>query len=68
MKAQIFKTNSGYEVLTSDKRLFQIIDFGTSLKAQFAGQVSKSWQSTGKLMYGAIPNRIKSIFFQIQKQ
>jgi hypothetical protein len=68
MKAQIYKTNNGYEVLTSDRRLYLIDTTQTKLFKLLIGQVGSSWQSTGKLIYGAIPNRIKTIFFQIQKQ
>jgi len=66
MKAQIYKTNSGYDVLTSSGKLYQIKTEGAKLHTTFCGIVGANFQPISAKVK-AIPNHIKTLFFNLQK-
>ena len=59
---QLFKTKDGYEIVKHSRDVYAII--GKHVK--YVGKVSSSYQSSGRLLK-TIPNEIKSIFFNIQR-
>ena len=59
---QLFKTKDGYEIVKHSRDVYAII----GKRVKYIGKVSASYQSTGRLLK-TIPNEIKSIFFNIQR-
>ena len=59
---KLFKTKDGYEIVKHSRDVYAII--GKHVK--YVGKVSANYQSTGRLLR-KIPNEIKSIFFNIQR-
>jgi hypothetical protein len=59
---RLFKTKDGYEIVKHSRDVYAII--GKNVK--YIGKVSANYQSTGRLLR-TIPNEIKSIFFNIQR-
>lgn len=59
---QLFKTKDGYEIVKHSRDVYAII--GKSVK--YVGKVSASYKSRGRLLK-SIPNEIKTIFFNIQR-
>ena len=66
MKAQIYKTNSGYDVLTSSGKLYQIQTGGAKPNTTFCGIVGANFQPIGQRVK-QIPTHIKILFFNLQK-
>ena len=59
---KLFKTKDGYEVVKHSRDVYAII----GKRVKYIGKVSPTYQSTGRLLK-TIPNEIKSIFFNIQR-
>lgn len=59
---QLFKTKDGYEIVKHSRDVYAII--GKHVK--YVGKVSANYKSTGRLLR-TIPNEIKTIFFNIQR-
>ena len=59
---RLFKTKDGYEIVKHSRDVYAII--GKNVK--YIGKVSANYKSTGRLLR-TIPNEIKSIFFNIQR-
>jgi hypothetical protein len=59
---QLFKTKDGYEIVKHSRDVYAII--GKNVK--YVGKVSATYQSSGRLLK-TIPNEIKTIFFNIQR-
>ena len=59
---RLFKTKDGYEVVKHSRDVYAII----GKRVKYIGRVSANYQSTGRLLR-KIPNEIKSIFFNIQR-
>jgi hypothetical protein len=62
MKAKIYRTKTGFDIVNSSGILFTV----TSGKVKRVGQVSERWVSPGKLCKG-IPRDVSKIFFELQK-
>jgi len=63
MKAQVFKTSVGFDIINSKGELFTV----TGNQAQKKGTVGEKFKPSGKLLK-KIPNHLKDIFFNLQKQ
>lgn len=61
MQARIYKVKQGYNIVTSDGRLYS---YTTRIK--YIGKVGENWHPSGKLLSN-IPDHIKTIFFQLQQ-
>lgn len=59
---KLFKTKDGYEVVKYSRDIYAI----TGKRVKYIGKVSPSYRSSGRLLKN-IPNEIKSIFFNIQR-
>jgi len=59
---RLFKTKDGYEVVKHSRDVYAIV--GKNVK--YIGKVSPNYKSSGRLLK-QIPNEIKSIFFNIQR-
>lgn len=59
---QLFKTKDGYEIIKHSRDVYAI----TGKHVKYVGKVSSSYQSSGRLLK-TIPNEIKTIFFNIQR-
>jgi hypothetical protein len=59
---QLFKTKDGYEIVKHSRDVYAII----GKRVKYIGKASANYQSTGRLLK-TIPNEIKSIFFNIQR-
>ena len=59
---KLFKTKDGYEVVKHSRDVYAI----TGKRVKYIGKVSSSYRSSGRLLKN-IPNEIKSIFFNIQR-
>jgi hypothetical protein len=59
---RLFKTKDGYEVVKHSRDVYAIV--GKNVK--YIGKASPNYQSRGRLLK-QIPNEIKSIFFNIQR-
>lgn len=59
---RLYKTKDGYEVVKHSRDVYAI----TGKRVKYIGKVSATYQSTGRLLR-KIPNEIKSIFFNIQR-
>lgn len=62
MTARLYKTPTGYDVITSDGRLYHVEG-----SVKLIGRVGNKFQPSGKLLK-KIPNHMKNIFFQLQQQ
>lgn len=62
MQPSIYKVKQGYNIVTSDGRLYSYIT-----RIKYIGKVGDNWQPSGKLLKD-VPNHLKTIFFQLQKQ
>jgi hypothetical protein len=62
MQAKIYKVKQGYNIVTSDNRLYSY-----TTRVKYIGKVGDNWQPSGKLIKD-IPDNLKTIFFQLQKQ
>jgi len=63
MTPRIYKTKSGYDIITSDRRLYSYND-----KEKYHGRIDElKFKPSGRLLK-KVPNHIKEIFFQIQNQ
>lgn len=62
MKAQIFKVKQGYDIITSDGRLYN-----HTTRTKYVGKVGESFKPSGKVL-NKIPDHMKEIFFNLQKQ
>ena len=63
MKARIYKLKQGYNILTSDNRLYSY----TTRRIKYIGKVGDNWQPSGVLVKD-IPDHLKQIFFKLQQQ
>ena len=61
MTPRVYKTKVGYDIITSDNRLYRL-----SGKVELIGRVGDKFQPSGKLLK-KIPDHIKTIFFQLQQ-
>jgi hypothetical protein len=59
---RLYKTKDGYEIVKHSRDVYAII--GKNVK--YIGKVSPSYKSSGRLLKN-IPNEIKTIFFNIQR-
>ena len=59
---QLFKTKDGYEIVKHSRDVYAII--GKHVK--YVGKASANYKSSGRLLK-SIPNEIKTIFFNIQR-
>jgi hypothetical protein len=59
---RLYKTKDGYEIVKHSRDVYAII--GKNVK--YVGKVSQAYQSSGRLLK-TIPNEIKTIFFNIQR-
>ena len=59
---KLFKTKDGYEVVKHSRDVYAII----GKRVKYIGKVSATYQSSGRLLK-TIPNEIKSIFFNLQR-
>jgi hypothetical protein len=63
MKARIYKVKQGYDIVNSSGMLWK---YTTKLK--YLGRIDpKKWQPSGVLL-SKIPDHLKEIFFNLQKQ
>lgn len=62
MTPRIYQTNQGYDIITSDGRLYRLQ--GT---IKLIGRVGDKFQPSGRLLRN-IPNHLKTIFYELQKQ
>jgi hypothetical protein len=62
MTPRIYQTKLGYDIVTSDGRLFRVQ--GT---IKLIGRVGDKFQPSGKLLKN-VPNHLKTIFYELQKQ
>ena len=62
MTPRIYQTKQGYDIITSDGRLYRVQ--GT---IKLIGRVGDKFQPSGRLLRN-IPNHLKTIFFQLQEQ
>ena len=58
----LYKTNDGYEVIKHSRDVYAII----GKRVKYIGKVSANYKSNGRLLKN-IPNEIKTIFFNIQR-
>ena len=63
MKARIYKLKQGYNILTSDNRLYSY----TTRRVKYIGKDGDNWQPSGVLVTD-IPDHLKQIFFKLQQQ
>ena len=59
---RLFKTKDGYEIVKHSRDVYAI----TGKHVKYIGKVSPNYKSSGRLLKN-IPNEIKSIFFNIQR-
>jgi hypothetical protein len=62
MKPQVFKVRGGFDIITSDGRLYN-----HSARTKYIGKVNDQFKPSGKVLT-KIPNHLKEIFFNLQKQ
>lgn len=62
MTPRIYKTKTGYDVITSDSRLYRLEG-----SVKLIGRVGDKFQPSGRLLKN-VPNHLKTIFFQLQQQ
>lgn len=62
MAARIYKVRHGYDIVTSDNRLYRY-----ESKPVYLGKINEKWKSSGQLLSN-IPNHLKDIFFKLQNQ
>jgi hypothetical protein len=62
MQPRIYKVKQGYNIVTSDGRLYV-----HTTRTVYKGKVGDNWQPSGTLLT-KIPNHLKTIFFQLQQQ
>lgn len=63
---QLHQTTHGYNLVTSDKRLFFIFETSKGFCSQFKGKVNDNYKPSGKLI-SKIPDRLKPMFFKLNK-
>jgi hypothetical protein len=65
---RVYKTRDGYEIKKETGELYAIIKSHVTKKlvVRYIGKFSSSWAASGRLLK-AIPNEIKTIFFNIQR-
>jgi hypothetical protein len=56
----------GYNLITSDNRLYFLFETSSGFSSQFKGKVNENYKPSGKLLK-KIPNRLKPMFFKLQK-
>ena len=61
------QTTHGYNLITSDNRLFFIFETSSGFSSQFKGKVNENYKPSGKLLK-KIPDRLKPMFFKLQKE
>jgi len=59
---RLYKTGDGYEVIKHSRDVYAII----GKRVKYIGKVSANYKSNGRLLKN-IPNEIKTIFFNIQR-
>lgn len=64
--SKLTQTKDGYNLITSDNRLYLIFQTSTGFCSQFKGKVSESFKPSGKLLK-KIPDNLKQMFFKLQK-
>lgn len=65
MKARIYQTTQGYDVVTHEGTLYQLVKAGKSYVQKKCGKVGDNY-SVGVLLK-KIPDPIKTIFFTLNK-
>lgn len=63
---QLHQTQHGYNLITSDKRLFFIFETSKGFCSQFKGIVNEKYKPSGKLI-SKIPDRLKQMFYKLQR-
>lgn len=65
---RIYQTKMGYEIKKESGELYAITNVAHDKKplVKYVGKFSNAWVPSGKLLKN-IPNKIKTIFFNIQR-
>ena len=63
---KLYQTKDGFNLVTSDKRLFFIFETSKGFCSQLKGIVSDNFK--GGRLVKSIPNKLKPIFFKLQKE
>ena len=64
MKPRIYKTTHGYDIITSDLRLYSVYQSSNGWSHQFKGVINSKYVPAGSIVRN-IPNKIKRLFFTL---
>jgi len=62
---KLTQTKDGYNLITSDNRLYFIFQTSKGFCSQFKGMVGENFKPGGRLVK-TIPNNLKQTFFKLQ--
>ena len=62
MKAKIYRTSKGFDIITSDRRMYH-----HEKETKYIGIVNKRFQPSGKLLR-EVPIHLRELFYKLQEK
>lgn len=66
MRPKLYQTTHGYDLITSDLRLYSLFQTTSGWSYQFKGVINAKYVPAGVLAKG-VPNHLKRLFFSLNK-
>jgi hypothetical protein len=67
MRPQLYQTSHGYDLITSDLRLYSLFQSTSGWSYQFKGVIGSKYVPAG-VKAKNVPNHLKRLFFQLNKK